>query len=46
MKLVVLTVGKTRAAFIQEGLDFFRKRLLFYHQISLITVREEKPIVD
>ena len=43
MQLVILMVGKTRAAFIQEGLDFYRKRLLFYHQLSLITVREDKP---
>jgi 23S rRNA (pseudouridine1915-N3)-methyltransferase len=43
MQLIILMVGKTRAAFIQDGLDFFRKRLLFYHQLSLVTVREEKP---
>ena len=27
MQLVILMVGKTRAAFIQEGMDFYRKRL-------------------
>jgi 23S rRNA (pseudouridine1915-N3)-methyltransferase len=43
MNIVILMVGKTRAAFIQEGMDFYRKRLFFYHQLSLITVREEKP---
>lgn len=43
MQLLILMVGKTRAAFIQEGLDFYRKRLQFYRQVSLITVREEKP---
>jgi 23S rRNA (pseudouridine1915-N3)-methyltransferase len=43
MQLLILMVGKTRAAFIQEGLDFYRKRLQFYHQVSLIPVREEKP---
>ena len=43
MQLVILMVGKTRAAFIQEGMDFYRKRLLFYHQLSLLMVREEKP---
>jgi 23S rRNA (pseudouridine1915-N3)-methyltransferase len=36
-------VGKTRAAFIEAGMDFYRKRLQFYHQLALITVREEKP---
>jgi 23S rRNA (pseudouridine1915-N3)-methyltransferase len=43
MNIVILMVGKTRAAFIQEGMDFYRRRLFFYHQLSLITVREEKP---
>lgn len=43
MQLVILMVGKTRSGFIQEGLDFYSKKLLFYHQLSLVTVREEKP---
>jgi 23S rRNA (pseudouridine1915-N3)-methyltransferase len=43
MQFIILMVGKTRSAFIQTGLDFYRKRLGFYHQLSLVTVREEKP---
>ena len=43
MHILILMVGKTRATFIQDGMEFYRKRLLFYHQVSLITVREEKP---
>lgn len=43
MQLVILMVGKTRTTFIEAGMNFYRKRLQFYHQISLVTVREEKP---
>ncbi len=43
MPLVVVMVGKTRAAFIQEGMAFYAKRLRLYHPLDLITVREEKP---
>ncbi|MBM4288854.1 MAG: 23S rRNA (pseudouridine(1915)-N(3))-methyltransferase RlmH [Deltaproteobacteria bacterium] len=43
MQLIIMMVGKTRSAFIQEGMDFYRKRLQFYHQVALVTVREEKP---
>jgi 23S rRNA (pseudouridine1915-N3)-methyltransferase len=43
MQFIILMVGKTRSAFIQTGMDFYRKRLGFYHQLSLVTVREEKP---
>ena len=39
MQLVVLTVGKTRAAFIQEGLDFFRN--LSPRDIQLRRFREQ-----
>jgi 23S rRNA (pseudouridine1915-N3)-methyltransferase len=35
-------VGKTRARFIQEGLDFYAKRLKPLMQLSLKSVREEK----
>ncbi len=43
MQLVIIMVGKTRSAFIQAGLDFYSKRLHFYHPLALLTVREEKP---
>jgi 23S rRNA (pseudouridine1915-N3)-methyltransferase len=36
-------VGKTRAAFVQAGVDFYLKRLRFYHPLDVLTVREEKP---
>ena len=35
-------VGKTRERFIQEGLDFYAKRLKPLVQLSLKSVREEK----
>jgi len=41
--LIILMVGKTRAAFIQEGMAYYAKRLAGYHPLELITVREEKP---
>lgn len=43
MQFVLLMVGKTRSSFIQAGMDFYVKRLGWYHQVSLVTVREEKP---
>ena len=43
MQLLIIMVGKTRAAFIQEGIEFYRERLKFYDPIELLTVREEKP---
>ncbi len=43
MHLIILMVGKTRAAFIQKGLEFYRERLKFYGSLELLTVREEKP---
>lgn len=41
--IILLMVGKTRSAFLQEGLAFYAKRLQFYHSLEVITVREEKP---
>jgi 23S rRNA (pseudouridine1915-N3)-methyltransferase len=43
MQLVIIMVGKTRSAFIQEGMNFYGKRLQVYHPLALLTVREEKP---
>ena len=43
MHLIILMVGKTRAAFIQKGLEFYGERLKFYGSLELLTVREEKP---
>ena len=43
MQFIILMVGKTRAAFIQEGIEFYRARLKFYASLELLTVREEKP---
>ncbi len=42
LQMTVLMVGKTREGFIQEGLDFYRKRLLPLVRLSLKSVREEK----
>ncbi len=43
LPMVILMVGKTRAAFVQEGMAFYAKRLQFYHPLELVTVRAEKP---
>jgi 23S rRNA pseudoU1915 N3-methylase RlmH len=43
MHLIILMVGKTRATFIQKGLEFYCDRLKFYGSLELLTVREEKP---
>ncbi|OPX20354.1 MAG: hypothetical protein BZ151_04295 [Desulfobacca sp. 4484_104] len=43
LNIVILMVGKTRTAFIQEGLTVYQKRLRPYLKLSLVTVREEKP---
>jgi 23S rRNA (pseudouridine1915-N3)-methyltransferase len=42
LQMTVLMVGKTREGFIQEGLDFYRKRLLPLARLTLRSVREEK----
>ncbi len=42
LNVTVLMVGKTREGFIQEGLDFYRKRLLPLALLTLKSVREEK----
>jgi 23S rRNA (pseudouridine1915-N3)-methyltransferase len=43
LHIVFLMVGKTRAKFIQEGMELYVKRLQSYVKLSLLTVREEKP---
>ncbi len=43
MQLLIIMVGKTKAAFIQKGIEFYRERLKFYGSIELLTVGEEKP---
>jgi 23S rRNA (pseudouridine1915-N3)-methyltransferase len=43
MHLLILMVGKTRAGFIHEGMEFYRDRVKFYASLELLTVREEKP---
>jgi 23S rRNA (pseudouridine1915-N3)-methyltransferase len=40
--ITILMVGKTKASFIQAGLDFYHKRLQPLVQLSLKSVREEK----
>ncbi len=42
IQMTVLMVGKTREGFIQEGLDFYGKRLLPLVRLTLKSVREEK----
>ena len=42
LHVTVLMVGKTRQAFIQEGLAFYVKRLQPYLDLTLTSVRAEK----
>jgi len=42
LQIVILMVGKTREAFIQEGLNFYTRRLKPFFRLSLKGVREEK----
>ena len=42
LQVHILMVGKTRETFIQEGLDFYQKRLKPLLKLTLKTVREEK----
>jgi 23S rRNA (pseudouridine1915-N3)-methyltransferase len=42
LNVAILMVGKTRERFIQEGLDFYEKRLKPLVRLSLKCVREEK----
>lgn len=43
LQIILLMVGKTRAKFIQEGMELYVKRLQPYIKLNLLTVREEKP---
>jgi 23S rRNA (pseudouridine1915-N3)-methyltransferase len=42
LQVVILMVGKTREAFIQEGLAFYGKRLQPFFRLALKSVREER----
>ena len=42
LRVTVLMVGKTREAFIQDGLAFYQKRLQPFLHLTLKSVREEK----
>ena len=42
LQVVVLMVGKTREAFIEEGLAFYGKRLRPFFGLTLKSVKEEK----
>ncbi len=42
LDVTILMVGKTREAFIQEGLAFYQKRLQPFLKLSLKSVRAEK----
>ena len=42
LHVTILMVGKTREAFIQEGLAFYQKRLQPFLRLTLKSVREEK----
>jgi 23S rRNA (pseudouridine1915-N3)-methyltransferase len=42
LQITILMVGKTREAFIKEGLAFYQKRLKPFVNLTLTSVREEK----
>ncbi|MBN2012914.1 23S rRNA (pseudouridine(1915)-N(3))-methyltransferase RlmH [candidate division KSB1 bacterium] len=42
MKITLIVVGKTKAAYLQDGIDDFMNRLKHYCRIDYIVVREEK----
>ena len=42
LEVLILMVGKTREAFIEEGLAFYGKRLKPFFGLALKSVREEK----
>jgi 23S rRNA (pseudouridine1915-N3)-methyltransferase len=42
LQVAILMVGKTREAFIQEGLAFYGKRLQPFFRLAVKSVREEK----
>jgi 23S rRNA (pseudouridine1915-N3)-methyltransferase len=42
LQVHILMVGKTREGFIQEGLDFYQKRLKPFLKLTLKSLREEK----
>jgi 23S rRNA (pseudouridine1915-N3)-methyltransferase len=42
LNVTILMVGKTRARFVQVGLEFYQRRLKPYLNLRLVSVREEK----
>lgn len=42
LHITILMVGKTREAFIREGLAFYQKRLQPFVNLTITSVREEK----
>jgi 23S rRNA (pseudouridine1915-N3)-methyltransferase len=42
LQVVILMVGKTREAFIQEGVAFYSQRLKPFFRLALTNVREER----
>ncbi|MBM4286489.1 MAG: 23S rRNA (pseudouridine(1915)-N(3))-methyltransferase RlmH [Deltaproteobacteria bacterium] len=42
LQVLIIMVGKTREAFIRDGLAFYQKRLAPYAKLTLKTVREER----
>jgi 23S rRNA (pseudouridine1915-N3)-methyltransferase len=42
LQITILMVGKTREAFIREGLNFYAQRLKPFLNLTLTSVREEK----
>lgn len=46
MKLVLIQVGKTDAAYLQEGIKEYEKRLPHYSPFELVTIPDVKKVKD
>jgi len=44
LQVTILMVGKTKEAFLREGVAFYRRRLAPYAALSLVEVRAEREV--
>ncbi len=46
MRITILTIGKPRASFIQEGIDEYMKRMGRFAQVTLVHLKESADAHD
>jgi 23S rRNA (pseudouridine1915-N3)-methyltransferase len=46
MRITILTIGKPRASFIQEGIDEYMKRMGRFADVALIHLKESADVHD